>query len=73
MLHYAPDAPGLETLSPGGEDWAVAWQGNALPHPGLLLNLLARSRENPKRGAGTPPPLRSAYQPERLAGLCAAG
>jgi hypothetical protein len=60
MLDYAPD--GLVGL----QEWAISYESAALPDEGVLLRFIAASRPAPRRVA-------PAFEPERMAGFCAAG
>jgi hypothetical protein len=61
MLDYAPD--GMDSQ----QDWAIAYKGEELPDEGVLLHFIATSRRAARRGAAP------GFEPERLAGFCAAG
>jgi hypothetical protein len=61
MLDYAPD--GMTGL----QDWAISYASGELPEEGVLLGFIAASRRAAVRGAAP------VFEPERMAGFCAAG
>jgi len=72
MLTYEPK----NITTPSSADrpqWAFTWSTGGLPEPGLLLKMIAVTRDSPiavakpeaVRQANTP------FQPERMSGLCA--
>jgi hypothetical protein len=66
MLDYAPDTV-IGNAAAVDSRWTIAWAGEGLPDESVLLDFIAASRQAGSRAT------RIGFEPERVAGYCAAG